>query len=69
MKDVCNMTKRLIFGNGFIGNRLDNFIEDSTISYRRINTIDDIFNQIKEYNPEVFINRVGKTGIPNVDEF
>lgn len=61
------MCKYLIFGNGFIGNRLANFIEDSTISYSRINTIDDIFNQIEEYNPETAINCVGKTGRPNVD--
>lgn len=67
IKGVYNMTRVLIFGNGFIGNRLTNFIEDSTISYSRINTIDDIFNQIEEYTPEVVINCVGKTGRPNVD--
>ena len=61
------MCKYLIFGNGFIGNRLTNFLENSTISYSRINTIDDIFNQIEEYNPDVVINAVGKTGRPNVD--
>lgn len=61
------MTEYLIFGNGFIGNRFANFIEDSAISYSRINTIDDILKQIKEYNPKVVINCIGKTGRPNID--
>jgi 3,5-epimerase/4-reductase len=61
------MTKYLVFGNGFIGNRFANFLQDSTISYSRINKIDDVDLQIKIHDPEVVINTIGKTGRPNVD--
>ena len=61
------MCRYLIFGNGYLGNRFDNFLQDSTISCSRINAIDDIFTQIEEYNPEIVINGVGKTGRPNID--
>lgn len=61
------MTKYLIFGNGFIGNRFANFLQNSIISDNRINAIDDIFLQIEKYNPEIIINCIGKTGRPNID--
>lgn len=66
-EEVYDMTNYLIFGNGFIGNRLANFLQDSTISYSRINTINDVSLQIKEHNPEIVINAIGKTGRPNID--
>ncbi len=61
------MVKYLIFGNGFIGNHFRNYIIDSIIATGRINTIGDIYNQINEYKPEIVMNCIGKTGIPNVD--
>ncbi len=62
-----DIMKYLIFGNGFIGNRFTNFLQDSIIAERRINSIDDISNQIEKYNPEIVINCIGKTGRPNID--
>lgn len=61
------MRHYLIFGNGFMGNRFDNFLQESVIADGRINTIDDISLQIKEHNPKIVINTVGKTGRPNID--
>ena len=60
-------TKYLVFGNGYLGNRFSNFLQDSIISYSRINTIDDISLQIQEHNPDIVINCIGKTGRPNID--
>lgn len=61
------MTKYLIVGNGYLGNRFANFLQDSVITEHRINTIDDISTQIEKYDPEVIINAIGKTGRPNID--
>ena len=61
------MCRYLIFGNGYLGNRFANFLQDSTISCSRVNTIDDIFTQIEEHNPKIVINAIGKTGRPNID--
>lgn len=61
------MTKYLIFGNGFLGNKFLNYLPDSTIAEGRINTINDVYMQIDKYNPDIIINCIGKTGIPNVD--
>lgn len=61
------MCRYLIFGNGFIGNRFVNFLQDSAISHSRINIINDIESQIDVYSPEIVINAIGKTGRPNID--
>ena len=59
--------KYLIIGNGFIGNKFLNFLEDSEMSSKRINSQEGAINEIKEKNPEFVINCAGKTGRPNVD--
>jgi 3,5-epimerase/4-reductase len=59
--------KYLIFGNGFIGNKLLNYLPDSVIVQERVSSINDIHQQIEKYDPEVVINCIGKTGVPNVD--
>lgn len=61
------MTKYLIFGNGYLGNKFNEFLEDSELSKIRINSIIDVKTEIEKYNPEVIINCAGKTGKPNVD--
>lgn len=61
------MSKFLIFGNGFLGNKFLNSIEDSAIVKERINKLEDIYFQIDKYNPKTIINCIGKTGRPNVD--
>lgn len=68
------MTKYLIFGNGYLGNKFhDYFIserEKSILLEEKIcnTTIEkDIKYLIKEYQPEVVINCIGKVGRPNAD--
>lgn len=61
------MVKYLIFGNGFIGNRFHNFLQESVIADHRINIINDIDSQIATHNPEIVINCIGKTGKPTID--
>ncbi len=59
--------KYLVFGNGFIGNKIHNFLQESVIANGRINNIDDVFDNLNRHNPDVVINAIGKTGKPNVD--
>ena len=40
--------KYLIIGNGFIGNKFLNFLEDSEMSSKRINSQEGAINEIKE---------------------
>lgn len=68
------MTKILILGNGFLGNRLYNYFrynrEDVILSDERIGpviTYKEIKNLINKYNPESILTCIGKTGRPNVD--
>jgi dTDP-4-dehydrorhamnose reductase len=59
--------KYLLFGNGFIGNKFSNYLPDSVIAEDRIVFLEDVTRQIGKYNPDVVINCIGKTGVPNVD--
>ena len=61
------MTKYLIFGNGYLGNKFNEFLEESTLSEARINSVEDVKTEIQKHNPEFIINCAGKTGKPNVD--
>lgn len=71
------MVKYLIFGNGFLGNKFREYFnnlgekeEYAIIGQRRINSIKDIYFELAEYEPEIIINCIGKTGGPpynNVD--
>lgn len=68
------MTKILILGNGFLGNRLYNYFrdnrEDVILSDERIGpvtTYKEIKNLINKYNPESILTCIGKTGRPNID--
>jgi len=57
----------LIFGNGFLGNRIHEEI-DSDITNVKIYNYYDAENEIDKYNPKVVINCIGDTGINNVDD-
>lgn len=59
--------KILIFGKGFIGQRLSNSI-DSYISERLIRSFRDIEEQVAKYSPKIIINCIGHTGKRNIDE-
>lgn len=61
------MVKYLILGNGYIGNKFNEYLEDTIICKERINSIRDVLNQINVYDPDIIINCIGKTGRPNVD--
>ncbi len=60
-------SKILIFGKGFIGERIHGEI-DSNISQKRISLLKDVEEEINRYNPEVIINCIGYTGKRNIDD-
>ena len=61
------MCRFLIFGNGWLGNKFNNYLDDAILVKERINSIKDIEKQIIKNNPKIVINAIGKTGRPNID--
>jgi len=59
--------KILIFGKGFIGTKLQQYLE-CDISDRRIFQTQDIIDEIIKYEADVIINCIGYTGENNVDD-
>lgn len=63
--------KYLIFGNGWIGNRFKDFLnernESCEISSANITDYNAVLSELQKFNPDVIINCAGKTGIGNVD--
>jgi dTDP-4-dehydrorhamnose reductase len=59
--------KYLIFGNGWIGNRLLDLLPDAQISQVDILDIEAVKLAIEVHTPDVVINAAGKTGKPNID--
>ncbi|MEI7810524.1 MAG: sugar nucleotide-binding protein, partial [bacterium] len=60
--------KYLIFGNGYLGNKFKDALNDEAeISIVDIGNIEEIEKILEEKNPEVVINCAGKTGRPNID--
>ncbi len=57
----------LIFGDGFVGNKILNHVQGSVMSHTYISGRQDIIQAIKKHEPDVVINCVGKTGRPNID--
>jgi len=57
----------IIYGNGFIGNRLSNYLNCPVIENKKL-TVQDVINDIKNTKSNVLINCIGKTGVENVDE-
>ena len=60
------MSELLLFGKGWIGTRLAEFLK-CNVSDRRINTYEDVQEEIDKYKPKAIINCIGFTG-RNVDE-
>ncbi len=58
--------KILIFGSGFIGNKLKEGL-GCQISDKKIFSFEDAEKEIKKYRPEIIINCVGYTGKINID--
>ena len=61
------MENALIFGNGFVGNRLSVEL-DIPIATDRIYSFQDIMDQIKRRKAKTIINCIGYTGNNNVDD-
>ncbi len=57
----------LIFGDGFIGNKILSNLPGSVMSPTYISGRQDVIQAIKKNEPDVVINCVGKTGNPNID--
>ena len=57
----------LIFGKGFIGQKLQEAL-NCRVADRRINNFGDASTQIKEHAPKIIINCIGYTGENNVDD-
>ena len=57
----------LIFGKGFIGNKLQKEFS-CDISGRKIYSYRDAEKEVKRFNPKVIINCIGLTGKNNVDD-
>lgn len=58
--------KILIFGKGFIGERLREGL-DCAITEKRIGVFKDAEEEIAKYNPRIIINCIGHTGEKNID--
>jgi len=59
--------KYLILGNGYLGNKFNNFLDDSVIDKADINDESAVKAAITKYQPEVLINCAAKSGRPNID--
>lgn len=59
--------KYLIFGNGYLGNKFNDALEDSVIDPARIDNAEQVKAAIEKYQPEVVINCAARTGTPNID--
>ena len=57
----------LIFGNGYIANRMKQAWPDALISEVRIDDRAAVAHVLDEVKPDAVINTAGKTGKPNVD--
>lgn len=60
-------SKILMFGKGFIGERLKEIFK-CNISERKIYSLADAEEEIRKYNPKILINCIGHTGKNNVDD-
>lgn len=60
--------KILIFGRGYIGNRLaDAWKDEAILSDKRVESKQDVLDEIAKYQPDVVLNAAGVRGKPNVD--
>lgn len=59
--------KILIFGKGFIGERIEEFFQ-CDITDTKIRNFKDAEKALKRFRPKIIINCIGHTGICNVDD-
>jgi 3,5-epimerase/4-reductase len=60
-------SKLLVFGKGFMGQRISAEL-DCALSDRRILTLNDAIEEIAEYKPDTIVNCIGYTGKNSVDD-
>lgn len=59
--------KILIFGNGYLGQRIAQAWPDAVVSKARIENKSEVLKEIETHHPDAILNTAGKTGTPNVD--
>lgn len=59
--------KYLILGNGWIGNKIHDYLEDSVVSDIRIRRAEDVVQEVIKHNAHYVISCIGKTGMANID--
>ncbi len=59
--------KILIFGNGYLGNRLLQAWPEAVMSKARIDDKAAVLKSIEDHKPDAVVNCAGATGVPNVD--
>jgi len=59
--------KYLIFGNGYLGNKFHEKLEDSVIDLANINDEQAVRAAIQQHQPDVVLNCAARTGVPNID--
>ena len=57
----------LIFGKGFIGQKLQKYL-DCNITEKMVNSFSDAYEEVEKNDPKVIINCIGYTGKNNVDD-
>lgn len=61
------MKNILVFGEGFLGSRIAEEL-GCNITNKKINSFEDVQEEIERYKPEIIINCIGHTGKKNVDD-
>ena len=61
------MVRYLIFGNGWLGNKLQKDLPEAVLSLADITSRQAVHNAIEQHKPSFVINAAGKTGKPNID--
>lgn len=61
------MSHILVFGHGFLGQRIARDVAGAVLSDARIDDAAQVRAAIAEHKPDVVVNAAGKTGLPNVD--
>ncbi|MEN9557687.1 MAG: hypothetical protein RL141_56 [Candidatus Parcubacteria bacterium] len=61
------MARIVVFGSGYIGEKVAAFLPDAVLSLARIDDATQVAAALEEHMPEVVVNCAGKTGKPNVD--
>lgn len=62
-----SMARIVVFGAGYIGEKVAAFLPDAVLSLARIDDAAQVRAALEEHAPDVVVNCAGKTGTPNVD--